>query len=159
MRHIDFRVLPLRLGLPLCSRWCFSSASILWRKPSILSGNIITINGLVSGRRNFVLCNKSFDISTRCPHRAGEDTESVYEYCRSPVKFGFFRGLIFPIRAQFRNIDIPLLMEPEGSGGPKRNPYISCCSPCLRASMVQRFCFWFRLYSSNGPPAISARPC
>jgi hypothetical protein len=101
------------------------------------------INGFFSDRRGFVPCTQGFDISALCRHWAGEDTESG-QYCRSPVKFGFFRGLIFPIRAQFRNIDILLLMEPQGSGGPKRNPFIFCCSPCLRASVVQRFCLWLR---------------
>src|SRR5258708_2363109 len=58
------------------------------------------INGFSSDRRNFDLCNKSFDISTRFPHRAGEDTESGHEVCRLLHRAWAFRALIFLLEKQ-----------------------------------------------------------
>ena len=53
-----------------------------------------------------------------------------------------FRGLVFPMLTQVRNIDNPLLQKTEISGGPE-GAHLSF-PPCLSASVVQRFCLWLR---------------
>src|SRR6267378_310535 len=65
---------------------------------------------------------------------------------------GFFRGLIFPIRAQFRHIDILLLMGPRGSGGPKGPIYflLFSVSSCLRGAKVFVFGCAFVALCSGG---------